>query len=103
VDKEQAKAMTWLPFAGVAIATVLSLWLWPKNAGGFAGALAMIYFSFFALNRQAFCNYYFLIIAAMCCAIATLDMPAAGEKEPRGFPTSPAEPAVPELVAMALQ
>jgi hypothetical protein len=76
----------------------LCIWLWPRNAGGFAGAVAMVYFTFFALNRQAFCNYYFLVIAAMCCAIAALD------HEPRPDPlTSRAEPEVPELVAMALQ
>ncbi|HEV8290553.1 MAG TPA: hypothetical protein VGP94_01455, partial [Tepidisphaeraceae bacterium] len=98
VDKEAAKAMTWLPFAGVAVMIPLCIWLWPRNAGGFAGAVAMVYFTFFALNRQAFCNYYFLVIAAMCCAIAALD------HEPRPDPlTSRAEPEVPELVAMALQ
>jgi len=98
VDKEAAKAMTWLPFAGVALMIPLCIWVWPRNAGGFAGAVAVVYFSFFALNRQAFCNYYFLVIAAMCCAIAALD------HEPQSDPlTSPAEPKVPELVAMALQ
>ena len=25
---------------------------------------------FFAFNKQAFCNYYFFVIGAMCCAIA---------------------------------
>jgi hypothetical protein len=103
VDKETARAMTWLPFAGVMIAIPLAMWLWPKNAGGFAGAVAVVYFTFFALNRQAFCNYYFLVIAAMCCAIATIDQPTSAEADPTGFPTIPAEPAAGELVAMALQ
>lgn len=103
VDKEQAKAMTWLPFAGVAVMIPLCLWLWPKNPGGFAGAMAIIYFAFFALNRQAFCNYYFLIIAAMCCAIATLDTPHLGDEKDPAFPAIPAQPRDGELVAMALQ
>src|SRR5207245_2613299 len=72
-SKEGASAMWWLPFVGVVMMIPLSLWLWPKNAGGFAGAIAMVFFAFFALNKQAFCNYYFLVIAAMCCAIAALD------------------------------
>ena len=81
----------------------LAMWLLPKNAGGFAGAVAVVYFTFFALNRQAFCNYYFLVIAAMCCAIATLDCSASPRLGGEEDPTSPAEPAVGELVAMALQ
>lgn len=103
VDKEAAKAMTWLPYAGVAVMSVLSLWIWPRNAGGFAAAMAMIYFAFFVLNRQAFCNYYFLVIGAMCCAMATLDEPASGEPDPSGFPMTPATPEVGELVEMALR
>jgi len=103
VDKEAAKVMTWLPFAGVAVVIPLCLWLWPRNAGGFAGAVATVYFTFFALNRQAFCNYYFLVIAAMCCAVAALDCSASPRLGGEEAPTSPAEPKVPELVAMALQ
>ncbi len=102
VDKEAAKAMTWLPFAGVAVMTPLCIWLWPRNAGGFAGALAVVYFTFFALNRQAFCNYYFLVIAAMCCAIAAMDSSAPPRLRGEEDPTSPAKPAVGELVEMAL-
>src|SRR5438876_3211729 len=56
VDKQAARAMTWLPYVGVAVMTVLAVWLWPRNAGGFAGAMAIVYFTFFVLNRQAFCN-----------------------------------------------
>jgi hypothetical protein len=103
IDKEQARAMTWLPFVGVTVIIPLCLWLWPRNAGAFAGAVAITYFAFFALNRQAFCNYYFLIIGAVCCAIAALDMPAPGDEKAPAFPVTPVEPKVPELVAMALQ
>jgi hypothetical protein len=99
VDKETARAMTWLPFAGVGVMIPLAMWLWPKNAGGFAGAVAVVYFTFFALNRQAFCNYYFLVIGAMCCAIAGLDQRASAEADS----TIQGKPAVPELVEMALR
>src|SRR2546421_199281 len=50
VDKGTARAMTWLPFVGIWAIMPLCIWLWPRNAGGFAGALAMVYFTFFALN-----------------------------------------------------
>ena len=107
ISKEQARAMTWLPFAGVVVMLPLCLWLWPRNAGGFAGAVAITYFTFFALNRQAFCNYYFLVIGATCAAIAALDFSApprlGAEKDGDQDSTSPAGPKVPELVAMALQ
>ena len=29
-----------------------------------------MFFAFFAFNKQAFCNYYHFVIAALCCAIA---------------------------------
>jgi hypothetical protein len=73
VDKEMARGMGWVAFAGAGVFTGLSLWLWPRNGGGFAGAVAMVFFAFFSLNRQAFTNYYFFVIAAMCCAIAAVD------------------------------
>jgi hypothetical protein len=103
VDKDMARSMTWLPYAGVALMTPLCIWLWPKNAGGFAGAVAMVYFTFFALNRQAFANYFFLVIASMCCAVAALDSSAPPRLGGEESPTSPEKPKVPELVAMALQ
>jgi hypothetical protein len=29
---------------------------------------------FFVFNKNAFCNYYYLIIGALACAIATADV-----------------------------
>jgi hypothetical protein len=40
----------------------------PRTPAGFALGLGLILLAFFALNKQAFCNYYHLVIAAFCCA-----------------------------------
>ena len=44
-----------------------------KGAGNFTLASAMAFFGFFVCNKQAFCNYYFLVIGLLCisAAIAT--------------------------------
>jgi hypothetical protein len=36
----------------------------------FAAGLALVYMVFLLFSKQAFCNYYLLPIAALCCAIA---------------------------------
>jgi hypothetical protein len=57
--------------AGLAIA--LSLLLAPRTAAGFAGAVALTYLGFFAFNKQAFCNYYYFVLGALCSAVAALN------------------------------
>jgi hypothetical protein len=42
----------------------------PRNAFGFAMSLSLVLLVFFAFSKQAFCNYYFLVIGATCTAIA---------------------------------
>jgi hypothetical protein len=39
-----------------------------RSVAGFTGASALVLIVFFALNKQAFCNYYFLTAAVSCCA-----------------------------------
>jgi 4-amino-4-deoxy-L-arabinose transferase-like glycosyltransferase len=57
-------------FAAAGAAWLLA-WRWcPRTPAGFAAAVALFYFSFFAFGRQAFCNYYFFIGAALCLAIS---------------------------------
>jgi hypothetical protein len=36
---------------------------------GFVCAMTLSFFAFFAFNKQAFANYYYLVLGAMCCAI----------------------------------
>ena len=34
---------------------------------------------FFAFNKQAFCNYYYFVLGALCCAVAALHANDANE------------------------
>jgi hypothetical protein len=62
-------AAIWSTLAAV-IALGLCLWKSPRSPAGFAASLALILLGFFSFNKQAFCNYYFFVIGALCCAIA---------------------------------
>lgn len=56
-------------FAGIA----LSLWRWKPSPASFCMGITLTYFLFLAFNKQAFCNYYFFVLGAACCALATLN------------------------------
>lgn len=62
------------------VALGLSLWRSPRTPAGFAASLALLSLAFFAFNKQAFCNYYFFVIGALCCATA------AAKCDPRQSP-----------------
>lgn len=49
----------------------------PRAPAGFALALGFGFLVFFACSGQAFCNYYFVPMAALCAALASADQPAA--------------------------
>ncbi|HEY0707085.1 MAG TPA: hypothetical protein VGG33_09815 [Polyangia bacterium] len=62
-----------------AIATTVLVWRrCPRTPAGFATAIAAVYFAFFAFNKQAFCNYYWLVFGALCLAVAAGRGAAAG-------------------------
>jgi hypothetical protein len=42
-----------------------------RTPSGFAGSCALVFIAFFAFAKQAFCNYYMLVIGALCCAAAS--------------------------------
>jgi hypothetical protein len=58
----------WLAFIAAAVAAILALRRCPRTPAGFAAAVALVLLAFFAFNKQAFCNYYHLVIGALCCA-----------------------------------
>lgn len=68
-----------IAFVALAAAGGLALWRLRPGPANFAAAIALSYFAFFAFNKQAFANYYFLVIAALWCAVATMD---AAMREP---------------------
>lgn len=65
-----------LAFITVLPAIVLAARRAPKTAGGFAAAVATTYLTFFAFNKQAFANYYYFVVGALCIAVAAIT-PAA--------------------------
>jgi uncharacterized membrane protein len=60
----------WLGFVAAAGASYLAYRRAPRSLSGFTYAFGFIFLVFIAFNRQAFCNYYYLIIAATCAASA---------------------------------
>jgi hypothetical protein len=47
----------------------------PRTPAGFAATTSLIFLCFFATGRQAFDNYYFFTIGALCCVVAATEMP----------------------------
>jgi len=60
----------WLPFLMVAAALVGILWTGLRRTVSFPLAMGMTLLLFFAFNKQAFANYYYLVTGALCCALA---------------------------------
>ena len=80
-------APTWLAFAMVLLAAALALWRAARTPAGFAAGVALAFLAFFAFNKQAFCNYYFFVLGALCCALAAAPpepsaAPAVGRPRP---------------------
>lgn len=57
-------------FAALIPAGALVMWRAARTPAGFAAATALVYLCFVAFNKQAFLNYYYFVIGAMCCSIA---------------------------------
>jgi hypothetical protein len=66
----------WTGFAITVVALVLAAWRAPRTPAGFAASASIVFFAFFAFAKQAFCNYYFMILGAICCAVAALHSPS---------------------------
>ena len=59
-----------LGFGAFAIALALGAWRSARDAGAFAACGALAFAAFFALGKQAFANYYLLVLALGCWALA---------------------------------
>jgi hypothetical protein len=57
-----------LAFVGALVGSVIALWRLPRSASGFAAGVALAVFLFVAFNKQAFCNYYYLVSGALLLA-----------------------------------
>ena len=61
------------------IGSALALWRLPRTPAGFAMAIAVTFIGFFVFNKQAFCNYYFFVIGALCASLAAWRPPEPTE------------------------
>ncbi|MFZ5468229.1 MAG: hypothetical protein ACOZIN_02230 [Myxococcota bacterium] len=78
--KEQLPSL--VGFLAVVPASALALWRCPRTPAGFAAAVAFIYLVFFAFNKQAFCNYYYFVVGALCAAVAASRLDSPGRSAP---------------------
>lgn len=62
-----------LGFAAAAGMLAWSLRKFAPSPGAFSAAATLTLLPFFALNKQAFCNYYFLVIATACFTAALIE------------------------------
>jgi hypothetical protein len=72
--------LSWPPMVLGPLALALALWRAPRTPGGFALATAFVFLVFFACNKQAFCNYYFFPLGALCLAVAVAAPTPAGDQ-----------------------
>ncbi len=63
----------WLSFPAAVPGIVLGCVRAPKTPAAFAAASALTFLLFFAFAKQAFCNYYFMIVGMLCAALAVMD------------------------------
>lgn len=64
---------TGVAFAAAAAVGGLALWRAARTPAGFALGVSALFLAFFVLNKQAFANYYFFVIGALCVAVAATD------------------------------
>jgi hypothetical protein len=83
------------PILAVAPAIVMALWRCARTPAGFAAAVTLINFTFFAFNKQAFCNYYYFVIATACWTVAATQIPRHTLPVGVGSVPAPAHVAVP--------
>jgi hypothetical protein len=68
---------TGVAFAVAAAVIGLALWRAARTPAGFALGVSAVFLAFFVLNKQAFANYYFFVIGALCVAVAATQQSAA--------------------------
>jgi hypothetical protein len=66
----------WLAFALLFLSVGLVTLRGPKGPSGFAAGTALGFVLFFGFSKQAFYNYWYFALAALCWALALSDGPA---------------------------
>jgi hypothetical protein len=83
----------WAALLAITVATAESLLRGARSPASFAAALTLVLLVFFAFNKQAFCNYYYFLIATAWWSAAATRWPAT-RRQPAGNPAATAEFAV---------
>jgi hypothetical protein len=88
----------WLGFALAVLMVGLALWRAPRTPAGFAAGVGLTMLAFFSVNKQAFCNYYFLVVGAFACGAAASFLRPLPEpaRQPLARPASEPVPTPPE-------
>ena len=95
IFKQGGEALpVWLGFALALLMVVLVLWRAPRTPAGFAAGVGLTMLVFFSVNKQAFCNYYYLVLGAFACGGAACYPLEAREPGSSHWP-SPRRPAAP--------
>jgi len=63
----------WVGFVIFFLMLILCLWRAPRSVAGFSLSIAVCLLGFFLFGKQAFCNYFHLVLGAVCVAIASAD------------------------------
>jgi len=69
-------APVWISLLPLVVIIPLSLRRLASSPAGFAAAVTAVHLFFFAFNKQAFCNYYYFVIATACWSIAAASFPS---------------------------
>lgn len=77
---------TWVTFAAVLPPIGLAFWRRAQTPSAYAAAVALTCLAFFAFSKQAFNNYYFLVLGALSCAIAAAQPAGLAHDEREGVP-----------------
>jgi hypothetical protein len=64
-------------FVAAGVTAALLVWRLPRTPAGFSAAVAATFLTFFVLNKQAFCNYYFFVLGAACLMLASCHPPTS--------------------------
>jgi len=83
----QAPFGTGVAFAVAAVVMGLALWRVARTPAGFALGVAALFLAFFVLNKQAFANYYFFVIGALCVAVAATEQAVRNRPAPAPWTT----------------
>jgi hypothetical protein len=78
----------WLNLAVIPVAWVVAAWRAPRTPAGLGMASALLFLLFVVFAKQAFCNYYYLVLGCICCGLAVLKPPHGENWAPLPEPSS---------------